>query len=120
MNESKTDSPATPGSPRRRFTRAERDRLLEEFDQSGLSGAAFARQQGIGYSTLAAWRKKRSLQQAGSSSSETSPFVELKFSRPPVAGGMMIRMGSLELEVHHAGHLAWAERLLRTLREEPC
>ncbi len=36
-----------------------REKLLEEFDQSGASGAQFARLAGIKYSTFAAWMRKR-------------------------------------------------------------
>jgi len=42
-----------------RISAQRRERLLEEFDRSGASGAKFARLAGIKYSTFAAWMRKR-------------------------------------------------------------
>lgn len=42
-----------------RTPRADREALLDLFDQGGVSGAAFARLHGIRYSTFAHWRKMR-------------------------------------------------------------
>ena len=41
------------------YTRGQRDALLDEFEPSGLKGAAFARMVGISYPTLANWIQKR-------------------------------------------------------------
>jgi hypothetical protein len=38
---------------------ARREALLDEFEKSGMSGAAFARLSGIKYATFAAWAAKR-------------------------------------------------------------
>lgn len=43
---------------RQRFTPQQRAQLLEAFDRSGLSAAEFAAQNGIGASTLFAWRRR--------------------------------------------------------------
>ena len=42
-----------------RVPKARREALLDEFQRSGLSGAAFAKRHGIKYSTFAAWARKR-------------------------------------------------------------
>ena len=44
---------------RRRTPPSRRAQLLAAFDRSGLSGAAFARQHGIGYTTFCGWRQRR-------------------------------------------------------------
>jgi transposase len=45
------------------YTRGQRDALLDEFERSGLKGAAFARMVGISYPTLANWIQKRRIRQ---------------------------------------------------------
>ncbi|MFT5466901.1 MAG: transposase-like protein [Verrucomicrobiales bacterium] len=40
-----------------RTSREEREAILDEFDRSGISGAAFAKLHGIAYSTFAHWRR---------------------------------------------------------------
>lgn len=47
---------------RMRFTAARRRELLEQYDQSGLSGPKFAAVTGLKYQTLAAWLQKRRMQ----------------------------------------------------------
>ena len=41
------------------YSRAQREALLDEFERSGLKGAAFARTVGISYPTFANWIQKR-------------------------------------------------------------
>ena len=48
-----------------RTPRDRRKLLLEEFDRSGVSGAAFAQQFGINYHTFAGWIRKRRLGNTG-------------------------------------------------------
>lgn len=51
------------GEGGRRFTGRERiATLLEHYDASGLSMAAFARREGLKYPTFAAWVKRRAVQ----------------------------------------------------------
>ena len=42
-----------------RVSRQRRNAILDEFERSGLSGAAFAKLHGIKYSTFASWSLKR-------------------------------------------------------------
>jgi transposase-like protein len=44
---------------RARTSRERREAILDEFEQSGLSGAQFAKLAGIQYSTFAGWRHRR-------------------------------------------------------------
>lgn len=46
-----------------RISRKKRETLLAQFDQGGISGAKFAKQAGIKYTTFANWLQKRRGQQ---------------------------------------------------------
>jgi hypothetical protein len=52
-----------------RYSKEQREKLLAEFDQSGMSGMSFTRLTGIGYTTFAGWiknrKKKAAVQLAG-------------------------------------------------------
>ena len=68
-------------------TQNRRAALLREFDESGLSMAAFCRQWGLGYSTLAAWRRAAREEHAGSTGGDSAPrFVEIEAVLPQAAG----------------------------------
>jgi hypothetical protein len=47
-----------------RISRKKREALLAQFDQSGLSGSKFAKQEGIKYTTFAYWLQKRRRQRS--------------------------------------------------------
>ena len=51
--------------------------LVEQQSSSGLSGAAFCRQQDIRYANFMSWRKKLQRPKANSETSEQSAFIEL-------------------------------------------
>ena len=64
-------------------TQNRRAALLREFEESGLSMAAFCRQWGLGYSTLAAWRRAAGVDRLGSTGHESAPrFVEIEAVMP--------------------------------------
>ena len=68
-------------------TQNRRAALLREFEQSGLSMAAFCRQWGLGYSTLAAWRRAARVGRLGSTGHESAPrFVEIEAVMPEAGG----------------------------------
>ena len=48
-----------------KYSAAQRTAMLDEFERSGLSGAAFALRVGVHYQTFAAWTQKRRLAQGG-------------------------------------------------------
>jgi len=55
----------------------QREALLDAFDHSGMSGAAFARLHGIRYPTFASWRQTRNRQrQPAPEFAEAHPFFE--------------------------------------------
>ena len=51
--------------------------LVEQQTNSGLSGAAFCRQQDIRYANFMSWRKKLQVPKAHSEASPQSAFIEL-------------------------------------------
>jgi hypothetical protein len=65
-----------------------RNQLLAAFERSGLSAAAFARQQGIGYTTFCGWRHRQA-------QIKSSPaFVEVQLSEPAAAIELRIEVGA--------------------------
>ena len=81
--------------------------LLAAFDRSGLSAAAFARQQGIGYSTFCGWRHRRA-------KTESSPaWVEVEVPGPAAAVELLIEVGvHAPLRISSAGQVELAARFL--------
>ena len=87
-----------------RTPRSRREELLEEYDRSGLSQAAFARRAGVRYPTFAHWvqERRRADGAAGeataASPSATPRFVELRLpgTRPappaPIAGELSVTL----------------------------
>ena len=71
--------------PRRR--RAPRAQLLTAIDRSGLSAAAFARQQGVPYTTFCGWRRRRDQGQS------VPGFVQVETPESTRPGGTGDRMG---------------------------
>jgi hypothetical protein len=59
MNDSRTTILKRDALGRIGYPRARREALLDEFERSGLKGAAFARTVGISYPTFANWIQKR-------------------------------------------------------------
>jgi hypothetical protein len=94
-----------PRTPLRR-----RNQLLAAFDRSGLSAAAFARQQGIGYTTFCGWRHRRA-------KTKPSPaFVEVQLTEPSAAIELRVDGGAhARLHVSSAGQIELAARLLHRL-----
>ena len=101
------------GSPRRRRQRTlpnRRTQLLAAFERSGLSAAAFARQQGIGYSTFCGWRHRQA---------QTNPspaFVEVQLSEPSPAVELWIEVGAMaRFGLTSVGQIELAAQLVHRL-----
>ena len=92
---------------RQRIPSSRRTQLLAAFDRSGLSAAAFARQQGIGYTTFCGWRHRRAKTKA-------SPvFVEVELPGPVAAVELLIEVGThTRLRISSAGQVELAARFL--------
>lgn len=104
------------GSLRRRTNATRQARLLGAFDRSGLSAAAFARQQGLNYTTFCGWRQRRD-------QARTSPaFVQVELATAAAAVELVIEVGShARLRIHSESQLELAARLLQRLNATaPC
>lgn len=55
---------------------AQREALLDAFERTSMSGAAFAKLHGINYTTFAHWRQKRRRQRQSAEEKSPAPFFE--------------------------------------------
>jgi hypothetical protein len=108
--------------------------LLAQFDQSGMSGPRFAKQEGIKYTTFANWLQKRRWQRnkvtpASTSSPGTSSKVSWleavvdgspKKELPKLATATLTvhGPGGVRLELSDGKHVKLAALLLRELGQE--
>lgn len=74
-----------------------REQLLDEYERSGLSQAAFARQAGVKYPTFAHWvqeRRREAAGQPGPTTDVAPRFAELGVPGPvlPAAGTLSVSM----------------------------
>jgi hypothetical protein len=101
---------------RRRTDAAQRAELLAAFDRSGVSAAAFTRQQGLNYTTLCGWRQRQ----------EPRPpapvFVQIELPPPTASTALVIELGPpARMRITDAGQIALAVRLLQGLQTPaPC
>jgi hypothetical protein len=106
-------------SPRRRARRTDAvqgAQVLAAFERSGLSASAFARQQGLNYTTFCGWRQRQA--QAG-----VSPgFVQIQLAEPEGAVELVIELGAAaRLRLTSRAQLPLAARLLQVLNaSSPC
>ena len=110
MNLSSSD-----GLPRQRRTNpAERAELLDAFERSGLSGAAFARKHGIRYGTFDVWRRQRRKADPG--------FVQVEVAPAQRSVDLVIEFGTgARLRLATAEQVALAAQLLQALNSrQPC
>ena len=101
-------------TPRRRARRsdaAERAKILAAFEGSGLSAAAFARQEGIHYTTFCGWRSKQN----------TAPaFIEVQLDGGQSAAELVIELGGpARCRLTAPEQIPLAARLLQSLRLAP-
>jgi|SRR5579872_3122107 len=93
---------------------AERADLLDAFERSGLSAAAFARKHGIRYGTFDVWRRQRRKAAPG--------FVQVEVAPAPESVELVIEFGpGARLRVASAAQVALAAQLLQALNSRrPC
>jgi hypothetical protein len=101
------------GSPLRRLRRTHAERrvqLLAAFDRSGLSAAAFARQQGLNYTTFCGWRHRRA------KTHPSSGFVQVDLPSPAAPAELVIELnGRTRMRISCPGQIELAARLLQAL-----
>ena len=107
------------GLPRQpRTNPAERAQLLDAFERSGLSAAAFARKHGIRYGTFDVWRRQRR-----KALSAGPGFVQVEVAQPTQAPvELVIEFGAgARLRLACAAQVALAAQLLQALNSpRPC
>ncbi len=112
-------------------TKERREAILAEFEQSGMSGTAFARLAGIKQSTFAWWvvQKRRGVGVAKGSKEGSGGAVqwveavvekraEVRASTTTKNGALWVEGPSgIRLELTEERHILWAAKLLRHLGE---
>ena len=107
-----------------RTPRQRRERLLDEYERSGMRGPAFATFAGIKYPTLAGWiqQRKRSRAAAGAAAARGPQWVEALVGEARAAGsaGLIVRVGAgAWMEVADARGAGLAAEVLRQLGGRP-
>ncbi len=83
------DSSFTFHQKRRGLSAARRNKLLDTFDRSGLSAAAFARQHDINYTTFCGWRQRREKVRS------VPAFVEVEMPAATAPVELVLELGSM-------------------------
>lgn len=99
------------------ITRERREAILEEFDRSGMSGAAFARHYGIKYTTFGYWRQARRREESKKSGKSVA-LAEVVVSEESAEGGQGLQIdlpGGGRIRVRSAGDAELAAAVLRAL-----
>ncbi|VGO11916.1 hypothetical protein PDESU_00464 [Pontiella desulfatans] len=99
----------------------QRNALLDAFEQSGMSGAAFAKLHGIKYPTFAYWRKRRE-EARNEDDARSGPFFEeIEIQRAAAGpGGLGIELpGGARLVIDRADQFPMVAALLKYL-EHSC
>lgn len=110
-----------------RTPRAEREAFLDAFEQSGLSGAAFARQRNIKYATFAYWRqarRKERLQAIGTEIASETSFheivVQAENPSPAIAPLRVNLPGGAQVDLSASQHIPLLVDLLSSLEAARC
>ena len=105
---------------------ARHERLLDEFERSGLSGPKYAALAGIKYQTLAGWARKRRGRRDGSRTSLVKPVeagrwleAVVEQVQNPAAALVLHLPGGVRVEVADGKQVALAAVLVRALGN-PC
>jgi transposase len=105
-----------------------REAILDAFEQSGMSGLAFAKHVGVKYPTLASWIQKRRRERdkypqkklPGSPPSQIT-FVEAQIEKPSEAAlqtALEVQTAhGVKLRIRSQGQVAWAAELIRFLNK---
>ena len=98
------------GISRIRVDAQRRAQLLAAFDRSGLSAAAFARREGLNYTTFCGWRHRRAKSKA------TPVFVEVELPGPATVSPVTIDLGNAaRLTMTCAGQIGLVAALIQAL-----
>lgn len=114
---------------RMRHTREQRERILDEYERSGLSGPKFAVLCGVKYQTLATWlqRRKRQRNAYPKRQPQRKSGVQVRWleaavsaAAPANLSGLLLQLpGGVRVEIANPQHIVLAAALVRAL-EKPC
>lgn len=99
-----------------RISPTRRARLLAQFERSGLSGAAFARQHRLHSTTFCGWRARQT------KGSPAPGFVQVELSASPPPVELVVELGgAARLRITDVGQIELAARLFQALSAPtPC
>lgn len=109
-------------------TPEQRERILDEYERSGLSGPKFAALCGVKYQTFAAWLARRKSRRQGHPKRQPQRKAAtqvrwLEASVQPATtsshGLLLLLPGGARAQISNAHHIALAAALVRAL-EKPC
>jgi hypothetical protein len=102
-------------------TPEQREAWLDAFEQSGMSGAAFAKLHGIKYTTFAHWRQKRKHGRRPDVAEPTPFFEEVQVhAGPPEPAALKITLpGGASVQMNRAEQFPMVAALLKYL-EHSC
>jgi hypothetical protein len=93
---------------------------MDAFEQSGMSGAAFARLHGIRYQTFAYWRKCRKQERSQEHAEPRPLFEEIDVSHSRAGAGLQVSLpGGACVQVERADQFPMVAALLKYL-EHAC
>lgn len=109
-------------------TPEQRERILDEYERSGLSGPKFATFCGVKYQTFATWLARRKSQRRAHPKRQLQRKAAtqvrwLEASVPSATAsnhGLLLQLpGGVRAQIRHESHVALAAALVRAL-EKPC
>lgn len=97
----------------------QRETLLDAFEQSAMSAAAFARLHGIRYPTFASWRQKRNRQRSSEpQTAQAGEFFEEVHYRPKETAGLTVNLpGGAGVKIERADQFPMVAALLKYLEQ---
>jgi hypothetical protein len=105
-------------------TLEQRQRILDEYERSGLSGPKFAALCGVKYQTFASWLQRGKRPRNHPRRKAAAPIQWLEASMPPDAAGagdgLVLQLpGGVRAQLTNPGQVKLAAALVRAL-EQPC
>lgn len=102
---------------RLRFSRQQREALVDAFEASGMSAMAFAKDHGVNYQTFVSWVRKRRESPQGELAAGQPAFAEVMLDHAAASVGLEVRLpGGLVLGIADRSSLPLAIELIRLLQ----
>jgi hypothetical protein len=101
-----------------------REKLLDEFERSGLSGTKFAALSGVNYQTFASWAIRRKRERQGGKAPASGPdrVRWLEAMVQEAAGSVSVKVhlpGGAWMEIAQSDQVQIAAALVRALQQPP-